>query len=178
MRPRWGLNPRLTDRLIVGRNVILTLTWYSSIIPSRRFIQFYLYTSMFFSYSIFSSFLISSFLILSRVRRLYKTGIGLTTGFITSHTVTHNYSVCTLQLTTTESLLLLWRPRLQPLQPTLMASLAITHYLITTCCCQRPSYIAREQTTKKTPSPIPLLLHDITGTDPKENNSSFHCCVA
>jgi hypothetical protein len=25
--------------------------------------------------------------------RLYKTGIGLTTGFIGSHTVTHNYSV-------------------------------------------------------------------------------------
>jgi hypothetical protein len=29
-------------------------------------------------------------------------------------------------------------------------------------------YIAREQTTKKTPPPIPLL-YDITGTDPKEN---------
>jgi hypothetical protein len=28
--------------------------------------------------------------------RLYKTGIGLTTGFIGSHTVTHNYSVYTL----------------------------------------------------------------------------------
>jgi hypothetical protein len=26
----------------------------------------------------------------------YKTGIGLTTGFIESHTVTHNYSVYTL----------------------------------------------------------------------------------
>jgi hypothetical protein len=26
----------------------------------------------------------------------YKTGIGLTTGFIGSHTVTHNYSVYTL----------------------------------------------------------------------------------
>jgi hypothetical protein len=35
-----------------------------------------------------------------KVWRLYKTGIGLTTGFIGSHTVTHNYSVCTLQLTT------------------------------------------------------------------------------
>jgi hypothetical protein len=45
--------------------------------------------------------------------------------------------------------------------------------------CRRPRYIAREQTAKKTPSPIPLLLYDvITGTDPKENNSSFHCCVA
>jgi hypothetical protein len=32
----------------------------------------------------------------ARVRRLYKTGIGLTTGFIGSHTVTHNYSVYTL----------------------------------------------------------------------------------
>jgi ABC-type uncharacterized transport system permease subunit len=28
--------------------------------------------------------------------RLHKTGIGLTTGFIGSHTVTHNYSVYTL----------------------------------------------------------------------------------
>jgi hypothetical protein len=26
-------------------------------------------------------------------RLIYKTGIGLTTGFIGSHTVTHNYSV-------------------------------------------------------------------------------------
>jgi hypothetical protein len=43
----------------------------------------------------------------------------------------------------------------------------------------RPSYIAREQTTKKTPSPIPLLLYDvITRTDPKENTSSSDCCVA
>jgi hypothetical protein len=30
------------------------------------------------------------------MRQLYKTGIGLTTGFIGSHTVTHNYSVHTL----------------------------------------------------------------------------------
>jgi hypothetical protein len=34
--------------------------------------------------------------IVARIRRLYKTGIGLTTGFIGSHTVTHNYSVYTL----------------------------------------------------------------------------------
>jgi hypothetical protein len=32
-------------------------------------------------------------LIVARMWRLYKTGIGLTTGFIRSHTVTHNYSV-------------------------------------------------------------------------------------
>jgi hypothetical protein len=32
----------------------------------------------------------------ARMWRLYKTGIGLTTGFIGSHTVTHNYSVYTL----------------------------------------------------------------------------------
>jgi hypothetical protein len=45
--------------------------------------------------------------------------------------------------------------------------------------CWCPSFIARERTTKKTPPKNPLLLHDvITGTDPKENNSSFHCCVA
>jgi hypothetical protein len=31
--------------------------------------------------------------IVARMWRLYKTGIGLTTGFIRSHTVTHNYSV-------------------------------------------------------------------------------------
>jgi hypothetical protein len=30
------------------------------------------------------------------VWQLYKMGIGLTTGFIGSHTVTHNYSVYTL----------------------------------------------------------------------------------
>jgi hypothetical protein len=35
----------------------------------------------------------------SRMWRLYKTGTGLTTGFIGSHTVTHNYSVYTLQFT-------------------------------------------------------------------------------
>jgi hypothetical protein len=33
----------------------------------------------------------------ARMWRLYETGIGLTTGFIGSHTVTHNYSVYTLQ---------------------------------------------------------------------------------
>jgi hypothetical protein len=34
--------------------------------------------------------------ILSRVSDCYRRGIGLTTGFIGSHTVTHNYSVYTL----------------------------------------------------------------------------------
>jgi hypothetical protein len=35
------------------------------------------------------------------------------------------------------------------------------------------NYIAGEWTTKKTPSPIPLLLHDfITGMDHKENTST------
>jgi hypothetical protein len=34
----------------------------------------------------------------ARMWRLYNAGIGLTTGFIGSHTVTHNYSVYTLQL--------------------------------------------------------------------------------
>jgi hypothetical protein len=34
--------------------------------------------------------------IVARMWRLYKTGIGLTTGFIGSHTVTLNYSVYTL----------------------------------------------------------------------------------
>jgi hypothetical protein len=36
----------------------------------------------------------------------YKTGIGLTTGFIGSHIVTHNYSVYTSQLTTAAATLL------------------------------------------------------------------------
>jgi hypothetical protein len=43
------------------------------------------------------SAVIKSSLLLSRVcGDYYKTGIGLTTGFIGSHTVTHNYSVYTL----------------------------------------------------------------------------------
>jgi hypothetical protein len=41
---------------------------------------------------------VSEICIVARVWRLYKTGIGLTTGFNGSHTVTHNYSVYTLQL--------------------------------------------------------------------------------
>jgi hypothetical protein len=36
----------------------------------------------------------------------YKTGIGLTTGFIRSHTVTHNYRVYTSQLTIAAATLL------------------------------------------------------------------------
>jgi hypothetical protein len=39
-------------------------------------------------------------------RRLCKTGIRLTTGFIGSHTVTHNYSVYTSQLTSAAGTLL------------------------------------------------------------------------
>jgi hypothetical protein len=48
-------------------------------------------------------------MVLSRVCGDYnRWGIGLTTGFIGSQSVTHlGYSVYTLQLTTTESLLLL-----------------------------------------------------------------------
>jgi hypothetical protein len=66
--------------------------------------------------------------------RLYKTGIGLTTEFIRSHTVTHNYSVYTLtasQFTIVlaeSSYCVFWRSRLQLLQPTLLASLAITSH--------------------------------------------------
>jgi hypothetical protein len=42
--------------------------------------------------------IINYYIILSRVYEatIYKTGIGLTTGFIGSHIVTHNYSVYTL----------------------------------------------------------------------------------
>jgi hypothetical protein len=42
---------------------------------------------------------LSAVLIVARMWRLYNTGIGLTTGFIRSHSVTHNYSVYTLQFT-------------------------------------------------------------------------------
>jgi hypothetical protein len=75
---------------------------------------------------------------------------------------------------------LLWHP---------LPSLVITNSELSHHGCRRPRYIAREQTTKKTPSPIPLLWCDvITGTDPKENkflpllrclvtvaNKRFHC---
>jgi hypothetical protein len=66
----------------------------------------------------------------------YKTGIGLTTGFIRSHTITvytlHN-SLLQLQLVTrtvhvTNSILSISEDCLQLLQPTLMASLAITSH--------------------------------------------------
>jgi hypothetical protein len=67
--------------------------------------------------------------------RIYKTGIGLTTGFIGSHTVTLNYSVYTLQFTVhystcrVFSLCLHWLPLFQhrricsPSEPTATASL-------------------------------------------------------
>jgi hypothetical protein len=122
----------------------------------------------------------------ARMWRLYKTGIGLTTGFIRSHSYTTRLQCITLynsqQLSpfsssedsgsnsaTTGCNLLLWHP---------LPSLVITDSELSHHGCRRPIYIAREQTTNKTPSPIPLLLYVITGTDPKENNSSFHCCVA
>jgi hypothetical protein len=44
--------------------------------------------------------------IVARMWRLYKTGIGLTTGFIGSHTVTLNYSVYNSQLTIAAATLL------------------------------------------------------------------------
>jgi hypothetical protein len=49
-------------------------------------------------YSLYHSIQLLMFNIVARTWRLYKTGIGLTTGFIRSHTVTHKYSVYTLQL--------------------------------------------------------------------------------
>jgi hypothetical protein len=99
---------------------------------------------------------------------------------------TIHYSAYTLQLTTTESLLFLWRLLLQLCNHCCnqllwhpLPSLVITDSELSHHGCRRPNSIAREQTTKKTPSPIPVLLYDvITGTGPKENNSSFHCCVA
>jgi hypothetical protein len=53
-----------------------------------------------------SSFLLDIRIVARIVWRLYKTGFGLTTGFIGSHTVTHNYSVYTSQLTIAAATLL------------------------------------------------------------------------
>jgi hypothetical protein len=44
--------------------------------------------------------------IVTRMRRLYRTGIGLTTGFIGPNTITHNYSVYTSQRTIAAATLL------------------------------------------------------------------------
>jgi hypothetical protein len=44
--------------------------------------------------------------IVTRKRRIYKMGIGSTTGFIGSHTITHNYSVYTLLFTVAAATLL------------------------------------------------------------------------
>jgi hypothetical protein len=104
--------------------------------------------------------------------RLYKTGIGFTTGFIRSHTVTHNYSVYTLQLTTVDH-----NTRLATApQPVFHCTVFfwrslhssanwLLSVLVTALTAGwRPSYIAREHTTKKTPPP-----HCCLGTDPVEN---------
>jgi hypothetical protein len=129
--------------------------------------------------------------------RLYKTGIGLTTGFIRSQSITQlGYSV--LHFTSHNN----WVSSVPLKTP---APTAATNSCGTPCHhslsdnyllelsdhgCRRPSYIAREQTIKKTPSPIPLLLYDvITGTDPRRKqqflpllrclatvvNKRFHC---
>jgi hypothetical protein len=105
--------------------------------------------------------------VLSDYRRVLDWQLDLLDHNLLHNSVTVYY---TLQLTTIESLPFLWRPRLQLLQPTLMASLAITsHDWLGTVL----NYIARERTTKKAPSPIPLLLYDvITGTNHKENAST------
>jgi hypothetical protein len=123
-------------------------------------------------------------LILSCVRRLYKTGYWIDNWI---YWITINYTTrlqcITLYNSQQLSLFfssqdpgsnccnqLLWHP---------LPLLVITDSELSHHGCRRPSYIAREQTTKKTPPPIPLLMYDvITGTDTKENNSSFHCCVA
>jgi hypothetical protein len=63
-------------------------------------------------------------------------------------------------------------------QPTNSRSLLWTRWKSPLGCLAitASSYIACGQTTKKTPHKIPLLLHDvITGTDHKENRSSFDC---
>jgi hypothetical protein len=121
-------------------------------------------------------------------RLIYKTGIGLTTGFIGSHTVTHNYSVYTL---TAPYGSLQHLPSLHTV-PSLVACLPISQdpfacnsslktaarpeYSLVTApvlVTARVTYIARERTPKKTPPPIPLLLYDvITGRDHKENAST------
>jgi hypothetical protein len=116
--------------------------------------------------------------IVARLRRLYKTGIGLTTGFIGSHTVTVYTLYNSQQLSlfsssedfgsnsTTNSYGIPCHH--YPGNSTELCTILVT--LKWGCPRNCPSYIARAQTTKKTPLKIPLSLHDvITGTDPKEN---------
>jgi hypothetical protein len=129
--------------------------------------------------------------VLSRVRRLYKTGYWIDNWI---YWITHSYTITTI---TTDSHKWVTTPAESlhgpgpPADPTgshwpstnSSGLFSATHRQLTrnwNCDgCRRPSYIAREETTKKTPSPIPILLYDvITGTDPKENNSSSDCCVA
>jgi hypothetical protein len=101
------------------------------------------------------------------MRRLYKTDIGLTTGFIGSHTVTHNYSVYTP--TASQFTIVLaespynynWLSQLShnscwvssgprtSCRPNWL-SLRLTRNWSCLCNGWRPSYIARKQTTKKT----------------------------
>jgi hypothetical protein len=128
-----------------------------------------------------------------------RLGIGLTTGFIGSQSVTqlgysvlcfttHNRRVSSVPLKTPDPVCnQLLR---HPLPSLVITDSELSHHVKVKVTLQpttswsvspfrRPSYIAREQTTKKTPSPIPILLYDvITGTDPKENDSSSNCCVA
>jgi hypothetical protein len=120
--------------------------------------------------------------IVARIGDYYNTDIGLTTGFTGSQ---YSYTRTTESLTiTTDSHNWVTTPAESLQGPRPPADPTGSHWPSSNSSglfsgCRRPSYIAREQTTKKTPSPIPPLLHDvITGTDPKENNSSFHCCVA
>jgi hypothetical protein len=93
-------------------------------------------------------------------------------------------TVYTLQFTTVHTLynflLFLGRPRIQLCNHCCslllwhpLPSLAITDSELSDHGCRLPSYIAREQTTKKTPSPILLLLYDvITERTPKKTTVS------
>jgi hypothetical protein len=90
-------------------------------------------------------------LILSRVCGDYnRRGIGLTTGFIGSHTITV-YTL--LQLTTTDSLLFLWRLRIQ--------------------LCNQLSWRPLPSLTNSLTVPVAALLYS-PWTDHKENT---HCCI-
>jgi hypothetical protein len=92
----------------------------------------------------------------------YKTGIGLTTGFIRSHTQLHTITVYTLHNSQQLSLL----SSTEDLGSNSATTAATNSY-------------ALERTPKKTLLRFPYCWNDvISGTDRKENADRFHCCVA
>jgi hypothetical protein len=138
--------------------------------------------------------------VLSRVcGDYYKTGIGLTTGFIGSdlldhtqlHTITvyalydsqqlslfscsENFGSNSVTTAATNSYGVPCHYSLTGAAP--LSSTPLLNYLFR--WPPTSGYIAQDQTTKKTPLRFPYCWNDvITGTDRKENAGRFHCCVA